>query len=323
MRLVSLLTLAVLMIGPVAAQITDVEGTVWTAPRDDGPAAPVPNASVFLWTDGGDVVGATYTDSLGRFSLGRVPPGAYTVEARHLRHGEHEGPLTVPANAVARVALRLPEARFRCLREDGEEETRWRSIFFRDLDAIVRAYGLPPLREVAPAPARRELRLWIVPPFGGTTLTRLVEADGTLEGEVVVSDTWDERWPVDTLETRARAEFHDWLAASCGRPLRTGAGAVACRARFTETPDWRGLLHRVEAAGVWTLPDDSTLPGESCVVGTDGTTLIVETLEDADYRTYRYWEASRENPWWPEELQAADVQAAVGAVLRRVVRAPY
>jgi hypothetical protein len=209
-------------------------------------------------------------------------------------------PVDVATARAVDVAVTLESSPHTCDDPGGEEDTRWRDTYFQNLDAVTNASGLTPLRDGARVAGRRELRLWVVPPFGGTTLTPIVQVGGELVPEVAATDTWYERPPADSLTLHYRNEHHARLRETCGG-LREGQAAfdyrdgtfvinaVACRARFrTAEPDWPALLEALKAAGVWTLPDQTTLPGGACTVSFDDVTLVVEALDEVSYRTYHY-----------------------------------
>jgi hypothetical protein len=75
-----------------AGEFTQVAGTVWSP---DG--SPLPEASVFLETEGGRAIGSDRTDSEGRFGFARLSSGAYRLRVRAPGMPEREMPIVVPA----------------------------------------------------------------------------------------------------------------------------------------------------------------------------------------------------------------------------------
>jgi hypothetical protein len=150
-----------------------------------------------------------------------------------------------------------------------------------------------------------------------------------LAAEVVASDTWYDHVPVDSLTLHYRNDYHGRLRQTCGElregdaafDHRTGTSvinAVACRARFRASePDWGALLAALEAAAVWTLSDETTLPGNACTVKFDGVTLVVEALDHASYRTYHHNEPRSSSDYYDEQ-RAATILEMLWEMLRGV-----
>jgi len=177
----------------------------------------------------------------------------------------------------------------------------WPEIYFPDFDRAVRAAGLEPLR-VSPLPAgQREVRVWIGGGLGAPeSLYRFVPGGSAVFGEAILY--WEAEPP--RPEERRGLTFHDWLVRSLsGRcaDIQVLDQMAVCRARFIRPPEWDQVLAGAEAAGLWTLPDASTLPDDG-VVTLDGWALTVELRDGAAYRAYQY--ANPQAHAWPAARQA-------------------
>lgn len=85
-----------------------------------------------------------------------------------------------------------------------------------------------------------------------------------------------------------------------------------CVVRLTGRPDWAGVLRRAEEAGIWTIPDPSTLANDHGIT-LDGWTMVVELRDASGYRTYRY-SNPHAHPAWPQAAQALAVARSMAAV---------
>jgi hypothetical protein len=85
-----------------------------------------------------------------------------------------------------------------------------------------------------------------------------------------------------------------------------------CRADFTRSPDWRAVLERAEALGLWTLPDQWSLPYDGMQV-TDGWSIVVELRDGSRYRAYHYNNPDARKPS-PEAASAVAIRATLGAI---------
>jgi hypothetical protein len=128
------------------------------------------------------------------------------------------------------------------------------------LDDAAAGLGLAPLRNAAPAPEERELRLWV--DYGhpsGSYLLRLRTAAGTVDGELIA-------WRRNGAEIRTRDVI--------------------------QPTDWTRVLHELEAHSAWTLPSEPALPPpqavSTCLSPPQPIALLVEARTDAGYRSYRY-----------------------------------
>jgi len=60
---------------------------------------------------------------------------------------------------------------------------------------------------------------------------------------------------------------------------------------------WPTFWSRAESLGIWTLPDDSTLPQEGRQTTKDGYSIIVETQRAGKYRVYAYNNPKLQTQW--------------------------
>lgn len=85
-----------------------------------------------------------------------------------------------------------------------------------------------------------------------------------------------------------------------------------CQARFRSEPQWSRVLGRLEALGVWTLPDPAKLaPAERLVL--DGHGIKVELRDSAGFRHYAYRNPQAQP--WPEARAAEQIDAIVQEVV--------
>jgi hypothetical protein len=175
----------------------------------------------------------------------------------------------------------------------------WGRLYYGSYDAAAAAAGLRPLRTTVLPPGHHEIRIWTqleiaVPKY----LYRIVEAGGRTTGELIFY--WSAPPPDAASQERAGGTIDDVmrrkLAGRCDR-FATRAGMTVCRARFTQMPDWGGLLRRMEAHGLWTIPDPSQLPSDGVMVF-DGWTIGVEVRDGASYHAYQY-NNPESHPKWP------------------------
>jgi len=187
----------------------------------------------------------------------------------------------------------------------------WKSVYYPIFDSVVVSAGLSRLRSSVLPEGRREVRIWV---GGGFTapedLYRFVDDHGQVSGELV------RHWgvlPVDSSDRSGEPEdlVLYSLRGSCSR-YSTSARKHTCRAEFTRSPDWGAVLKRAEAAGLWTLPDESSLPSDGMQI-LDGWSITVELRDGSRYRAYNY-----NNPdvrkRWPEAGSAVAIRAALGAI---------
>ncbi len=182
-----------------------------------------------------------------------------------------------------------------------------------EFDAVVKAASLAPLRSEVLPRGQREIRIWIGGGIGyPQDFYRIIDRQGHISGSLFYY--WPS-FPPDTSQGERPGEtFGDIVAyhlrGRCEKFRRVETTTV-CVARFTKPPDWRTILRIAEAAGLWSLPDESTLPRDD-IIALDGWGITVELRNDPSYRTYRY-----DNPdahKWPEAKQASEIAAAIQSV---------
>ena len=222
--------------------------------------------------------------------------GASTGRAQACEHGA----LPQDAHGAARAGL--------------PADVDWPPWFYARADRVVALARLAPLdRRVLP-PGEREARIWVEGPGMPSEMFRRVARGPRVTGEIVLY--WDAPPPDAACGEPPGETMHDLmryaLPGRCG-PIADGADMAMCRGRFTRAPDWRAALQALDADGLWTLPDRSTLPKRDFVVN-DGWGIIVELRDGARYRAYAY-----DDPMFGgtgEEQRAA----RIGARLREIAR---
>lgn len=198
----------------------------------------------------------------------------------------------------------------------GLPDASWVNISFVAYDGVAAAAGLRPLRDVRLADGEREVRVWLGTGLGyPQNMFRLSEREDTVGGELI------RYWPVtrdfppgrvDTSLHRSMMEFDEGRCR--GFTYENGYGV--CRALFTRSPDWPAALKEAEAAGLWTLPDPSTLPPPREMT-IDGSGLVVELRTDSTYRAYRYHFPVAQRSW-PEGEQAATIFQTFSSLLQQM-----
>jgi hypothetical protein len=200
----------------------------------------------------------------------------------------------------------------------AERRATWPALFYPRADSVLRAAGLPPLDQAPAAEGEREVRVWSegfgVPAY----LYRFVERRGRTTGEVVLFWGAPPPDPNPACGERPGETTDDLMrytqAGRCGGFARA-AGIGVCRARFTRPPDWGAVLRRMEAAGLWELPDPASLPAVGYVT-VDGWGFTAELRDGARYRAYAY-----DNPQtmpWPEARRAVAVSDHLRAISARM-----
>ena len=143
-------------------------------------------------------------------------------------------------------------------------QAAWEPIFFNPINWLSEKAGWTPLRQMDIPNDAIEVRVWW---FGPSVPEGL----------------------------RLRREGDQWLG------LYTDGFGV--REVHPET-GWNALWKRVEALGILTLPDSSTLP-PSKVISHDGIAYVVEINDGKRYRTYCY--ANTEYETWPEAQKIIEI----------------
>lgn len=176
-------------------------------------------------------------------------------------------------------------------------------------DAYVEAAGLTLLRNATLPSGVREIRAWIGGGYGWPQeLFRLTQRDDRVSGEYI--RYWG-RENVDSVpvnETFAAVmRYHE--QGRCG-PVTQGRTAEACRAVFRVEPDWQAVWRGADSAGIWTLPDASTLKGGRMVL--DGWGITVELRDGESYRAWHY--SNPDAQPWPEATTAVSIARLISSV---------
>jgi hypothetical protein len=218
--------------------------------------------------------------------------------------------------SVLSCSARFSSAQTPVVPDTAQLAAIWRSVYYPTFDSVVVSAGLSRLRSSTLPEGHREVRIWV---GGGFTapedLYRFVDDRGHVSGELVRywgvrlggSTDGSERRPGETTDDLVLYS----LRGSCSR-YSTSARKNTCRADFSRSPDWAGVLKRTEALGLWTLPDQSSLPYDGMLVQ-DGWSITVELRAGSRYRAYQY-----NNPdvrkQSPEGASAVAIRAALGAI---------
>jgi hypothetical protein len=187
----------------------------------------------------------------------------------------------------------------------------WQSVYYPIFDSVTQSAGLSRLRTTALARGQREIRIWIGGGLGyPQDLYRFVENHGRVSGELVLY------WHAGGLgpDERPGETFHDLMLYSQGgrcSGFAVGAAMGTCRGEFVGSPDWKAVLRRAEAEGLWTLPDESSLPPDGMMV-LDGWGITVELRGAARYRAYHYGNPDAHK--WPEAAKAVRIARALDTV---------
>lgn len=224
---------------------------------------------------------------------------------------------------VAWISTSVPSGYARVLRaqnpvapDSAQLAAIWRRVYYPAFDSVAVSAGLSRLRSSALPEGHREVRIWVGGGFGGPEdLYRFVDDGGHVSGELVRYWGVTPADGLDSLERRQGETSDDLvlysLRGSCSR-YATGARMNTCRADFTRSPDWRAVLSRAEAFGLWTLPDQWSLPYDGMQV-TDGWSIVVELRDGSRYRAYHYSNPDARKPS-PEAASAVAIRAALGAI---------
>lgn len=198
----------------------------------------------------------------------------------------------------------------------------WTEFYLPMYDSIAVAAGLPSLQSAAVPRDTRDVRIWSSGLGYDVELYRFVDAGGSVSGEAVLA------WGAGTIRLSAEGDSgmttHDMDVhrkdGRCREFFVDGSVGV-CRPTFRAPPDWPSTLRRLEAVGLWTLPDESVLswPGArrdpisgALVLGevvVDGFGITVELRPDTHYRTYSYNNPSLKRH--AEQAQAAELMRII------------
>jgi hypothetical protein len=187
-------------------------------------------------------------------------------------------------------------------------DTTLEDSFFDD---VVAAAGLRPLSQSRLPDGSRELRIWIGGGIGWPQDLYRISVRGKK-----VSAQWIRYWHRDEKgvsrdgEVSFSANLRYGLEGTCDA-MRSSGDAEICIAQFTTAPAWGDVLAKLEAEGVWTLPDESETVHDSIIVF-DGYGISVEARDGARYRSYSY-----NNPQ-AHDVSAAHHAAAIAGSFREV-----
>lgn len=158
------------------------------------------------------------------------------------------------------------------------------AVPLEERDLVAPVLRLPPLADGSRA-SGREVRVWIGGALGyPRQLYRVVEDEAAVRGALYFYWRLDrDRSLADSM--RSEALIRRRMRGTCGEIL-TGSEYEGCAAAFVGAPDWAAALREAEAAGLWTLPDEGTLPERRMVI--DGWSLEVETHAGGVLRRVRY-----------------------------------
>jgi hypothetical protein len=266
--------------GAIKGVVTDTAGT------------PLQGAQVRI----GGTDQKSITDAAGRFALEQVQPGRYQVRVTRMGYIPRLDSAVVRSRTTLDMQFAMRESRPEDLQVVVPYQTpdATQPEFASTIDPVARVAGLPGLRPIPEHWKQRELRLWIG--FGHTypmELVRLTVADGRVNGELwqwvstglpdsalsVETRAWSDSIPIQ-LRRQFRCE------SFTADTLHSKNFIAVCRVRFRAAPDWRVFLDRLEALGVWTLPDERHVKRGAMYF--DGVSLVVETWNGERYRTYHY-----------------------------------
>lgn len=178
--------------------------------------------------------------------------------------------------------------------KNGVPDAIWPQIYFNSFDSVIDALEILPLRDKELDEQRKEIRLWTGLSIGAPkSLYIISKNEEKVEGKLVLY------WNASDIDTRPDGEsFHDLmiynLTGSCENFTLKGSMGY-CIAIFENSPDWKNIYHNASKAGIWDLPDESELPSEGFFL--DGWGLVVELLDDNQYRTYKYSNPDKRD--WP------------------------
>ena len=182
----------------------------------------------------------------------------------------------------------MPSVLFAEKEQDGVPKAFWVGIYFESINGLTKKVNWTPLRDVDMQAGAWSFELRVWSGFGLTPLDgiRLCRNGDEWTGFYVTEEYFkaQEYRQKHHLLTENQKAFYALYQDA--KPLYT----------LKPKTDWEGLWKKVEALGILTLPDDSTLPNKGLV--RDGICYVVEINDGGRYRTYMY-----DNPQfqkWPE-----------------------
>ncbi|MEO6526722.1 MAG: hypothetical protein ABIP93_08880 [Gemmatimonadaceae bacterium] len=183
----------------------------------------------------------------------------------------------------------------------------WYDGYLSSFDRAVATLDLAPLRDTRLARGEREVRVWTQIEIGDPKrMVRVRDVGGRITGEGVFY--WGAPLAEPARSEKPPPSNEDIVAynnaGTCGE-IHVRGDMSACRLRYVSAPDWRSILRDAESAGLWTIPDPSTLPSDG-IITIDGWTIVVELRTSESYRAYRY-NSPETHPKWPSAAQAIKI----------------
>jgi hypothetical protein len=150
-------------------------------------------------------------------------------------------------------------------------KAHWEPIFFLAINPLAESASLQPLRQADLPKGALEVRVWVgfgLTPLEGFRLRR----DGKQWSGLHAREGLGEKWPLSVKSVSPKA-------------------------------GWETLWTQVDAMGILTLPDSSTLPDEALCL--DGVSYVVEISDGETYRTYMYGNPQEQK--WPEAKKIIEI----------------
>jgi hypothetical protein len=151
----------------------------------------------------------------------------------------------------------------------------WEPIFFGAIDSLSKTAGWTRLRQANLANGALEIRVWVgfgLTPLEGFRLLR----EGSRWTAYHVKEGFGDKQPLEHREMKPQG-------------------------------GWDALWRKIEALGILTLPDSSSLPDEAMVF--DGVSYVVEISDGRSYRTYQYGNPQYQK--WPEAKKSTAIVTAL------------
>ena len=190
--------------------------------------------------------------------------------------------------------------------KNGIPDATWPPIYFNSFDRVISALEILPLRDKEQVEQRKEIRLWTGLSIGAPKSLYVITKYGDkVDGKLILY------WNASDIDRQPEGEsFHDLmvynLTGSCESFTLKGRTGY-CIANFEDPPNWESIYDNASEVGLWDLPDESELPSESIFI--DGWGLVVELLDDNQYRTYKYSNPDKRD--WPEAALAVEINSII------------
>lgn len=190
--------------------------------------------------------------------------------------------------------------------KNGIPDATWPRIYFNSFDKVISALEILPLRDMEPVEQFKEIRIWTGVSIGAPKSLYIISKYGDrVDGKLILY------WNASDIDRQPEGEtFHDLmiynLSGSCENFTLKGRTGY-CIASFEYPPNWENFYNNASELGLWDLPDESELPSEGFIL--DGWGLVVELLDDNQYRTYNYSNPDKRD--WPEAALAVEINAII------------